>query len=108
RLLVVAPVGRALHLFGQPADDLVLLALQEKHGVRHILGVGFRPDLAGARRRAALDLVQEARPRAILEHRVLARAQAEDALQELDALAYRVRVRERPEVAVALVLRSAV
>ena len=44
----------------------------------------------------------------MLEHRVLAGAQAEHALQELDALAHRIGVRERTEVPVATVLRAAV
>src|SRR5207237_9901025 len=65
-------------------------------------------DQAGARRGAAVDLVQQAGARAVLEHRVLAGAQAEHALQELDALAHRVGVRKRAEVAVLPVLRAAV
>src|SRR5690606_24667589 len=61
-----------------------------------------------ARRGAALDLVQQTGARAVLEHRVLAGTQAEDLLQQVDALPRRTAVRERPEVARAARERAAV
>ena len=53
------------------------------------VGGGFRGDQADTWRRAAFDLVKQARPRAVVEHRTLAGAQAKHLLQEVDALAHR-------------------
>src|SRR5207302_1598460 len=52
-------------------------------------------------------LVEQARPGAVLEHRVFAGAQPEHPLQKLDALTDRMGVRERAEIAVLAVLRAA-
>src|SRR3954469_13033626 len=84
RLLVMPFVRRTLHLFGQPLDHVVFPALQEEHRIRDILGIHLRRDLAGARRRAPVNLVEQAGARAVLEHRIFAGPQAEDALQELN------------------------
>jgi hypothetical protein len=58
--------------------------------------------MADAGRAAALDLMQQTRPRAVAEHAVLAGAQAEHLLQDLDAFAHRQRVRKRAEGAMFL------
>src|SRR5206468_3852091 len=108
RLFVVLRVGGCVHLVAQAADHVVFAPLEEQHGVRHVLGVLPGRDQAGARLGAAVELVQQAGARAVLEHRVLAGAQAEHALQEVDALAHRVGVRKRAEIAVLPVLRAAV
>src|SRR4051812_15251792 len=84
RLLVMPFVRRTLHLFGQPLDHVVFPAPQEQHRIRDILGIHLRRDLAGARRRAPVNLVEQAGARAVLEHRIFAGPQAEDALQELN------------------------
>jgi hypothetical protein len=107
-LLILSLLGSRMHLFRQAPDDIVLPAFQEERGVVDVLGIDFGRDLAGAWGCAALDLVQQAGTRAVLEHRVLAGAQLEHALQELDALAHCVGVGKRTEIAMALVLRSAV
>src|ERR1041384_4946749 len=99
--------GRALHFLREAPDDVILAAFEKKHGVRHVLRIRAGRDLAGARRRAAVDLVQQTGTRAVLEHRVLAGAQAEHALQELDALTHGVGVRERAEVAMLALARAA-
>src|SRR5439155_27244365 len=82
-------------------------SLQEQDRVRHVLRIGLGRDLAGARRGAALDLMKQTRPRAVLEHRVLAGAKAKYPLQELDALAHGVGVGKGAEIAVLLVLGAA-
>ncbi len=73
-----------------------------------VLRVGFGADQSYAGRGAAADLVQQAGPRSVLEHRVLAGAKAKHPLQQLDALAHCTRVGKRSEVAVGLVHRAAV
>ena len=70
-----------LHHFGLPAE-------QETRGIRYVDRVILVGDRADARRRAAPDLVQQARSRAVVEDRILAGAQLEHALQDLDALAH--------------------
>ena len=109
RRFLVMPLRRSVfHALAQQPGDVVLAAFEEQFRAVHVLRVAFRRDQPGARRGAAPDLVQQAGARAVLEHRVLAGAQAEHALQQLDALAHRVGVRERAEMAVALLFRPAV
>ena len=57
---------------------------------------------------AAMDLVQQAGPRAVVEDGVLAGAQLEHALQDLHALAHRMRAGEGAEVLVPAVSRAPV
>src|SRR5574341_2074511 len=108
RLLITHASGGGVHALGQPLDDLVFLPRQKQGGARDVLLVGTLADEAHARRGAAPDLVQQAWPRAVAEHGVLAGADAERILQELDALAHRPRVGEWPEVAGPLVEAAAV
>jgi hypothetical protein len=70
--------------------------------------VVLRGDQLHAGTRAALDLVQQAGPGSVGEHRVLAGAQAEHLLQQLDGFLHRPGARIRPEVAVLAVDRAAV
>ena len=100
--------GEAMHLLLEFLHHFALPAEQETRCIRHIARVILVADQADARRRAAPDLMQQARPRAVGEHRVLAGAQLEHALQDLDAFAHGPRARERPEVLVLLVDRAAV
>ena len=88
--------------------QLVLVAEQEALGVLDVARVVVGRDQAHARPRAALDLVQQARPRAVVEDGVLAGAQAEHLLDQLDRLLDRPGARERAEVAVLAVDRAAV
>src|SRR6185437_4476805 len=71
---------------------------EEFVGLAHQLGVAGKIDLARARRRAALDLVEQARPRAALEKRIRARAQQERALQRVDGAVDRAGIGERTVV----------
>ncbi|MDW8468882.1 MAG: hypothetical protein RML56_07855 [Burkholderiales bacterium] len=100
RLLVAHRGGRGLHLFHEHAAHVVLASLEEHFGRLHVLPIARLVDQPGARRAAAPNLVEQAGARAVLEDRVLARAQAEHTLQQLDALAHRLRMRERSEVPV--------
>ncbi len=101
RLLEPQLGRRRMHLRLDVGQHLALAALQEARRGLDILGVAARIDQPHARRAAAADLVQQAGPRPVREHRVLAGAQPEHLLQRLDRLAHRPRVRIRSEVAVA-------
>jgi hypothetical protein len=81
------------------AHEVVLASAQEQRRVLHVARVVLLADQPGAWRRAAMDLVQQAGSRAVGEHRVLAGAQPEYLLQQLDALAHGRRMREGAEVA---------
>ena len=77
--------GRGLlHLAGQLVLDRLAPAGQERVGFAHQHCVILKIDLGSARRRAALDLVQQARPGPALEKRIAAGAQQERALQRVD------------------------
>ena len=88
-LLVLQHLGVGHHLCLQFFHHLLLLTQQKALGVAHIAGVIGRADQAHAGARAAADLVKQARPRTIVEHRVLAGAQLEHLLDQLDGLAHR-------------------
>ena len=114
---LIADFGRLLeteclrvrhHLRPQGIDQLLLLALEKALGVRDVAGIVGRLDEADARARATLDLVQQAGPRAVREHRVLAGPKVEDLLQQLDRFLHRPGARKRPEVTMALVDGAAV
>ena len=106
-LLVVEPVGRFLHQALIHLAHVLALAAQEAHGLPDQRVVLVEADLAGARRRAALDLMQQARPRAALEHGVRARPQQERPLQHVDGAVDRAGRGERPEVFALAVARAA-
>ena len=108
RLLELQRLGALQHLGLERIHQLLLLALQEALGVGDVLGVVLDRDVVDARPRAALDLVQQARPGAVGEHRVLAGAQVKHLLHQLDRILHRPGGRERAEVAVLLVDRAAV
>ncbi len=108
RFFVAPRFGRDFHLVAQRFNHIVFTAFQEELGALHVFRIALGGNQPGARRSAAPDLMQEARARAVLEHGVLAGTQAKHALQQLDALTHRVCMRKRPEVAVALVARTAV
>src|SRR2546425_6483682 len=108
RLLVAPRFGGLLHARLDPLERGVAAALEVELRALDVLRVGFGADQSYAGRGAAADLVQQAGPRAVLEHRVLAGAQPEHSLQQLDALAHCTRVGKRSEVAVGLVHRAAV
>jgi hypothetical protein len=108
RFLVLEGVGVGHHALLQRVQHLLLLAEQEALGVGHVALVVLRVHEADARRAAAADLVQQARPRAVGKDRVLASAQPEHLLDVVDGILHRPGARERAEVAVLLVHGAAV
>src|SRR5260363_302938 len=59
-------------------------------------------DGAGARRAAPANRMQQTGPRAMVKYGVLATALLKDALRNMDALAYRARIRKRAEIMMRL------
>ena len=108
RLFELQPLGMLHHPRLEPLQHRLGLPVQESLGVVHVLPVVLRRDQVHARRRAALDLVQQARPGAIGEHGVLAGAQPEYLLQQLDRLLDRPGAGIGAEVAVPAVDRPPV
>ena len=90
-----------LHARLDLAHHVLRLAVEKAHGALHIGRVFFLAQGLHARRRAAPDLMQQARPRAVGEHRVFAGPQAKDLLQYLDGLAHRPGVGIRAEIPAA-------
>src|SRR5690606_3864014 len=84
------------------------LARQEVVGFAHQLGIFRELDLARAGAGAALDLIEQARPRAALEETIRARAQQERALQRRDGAVDRPDRRERTVILTRPAARAAV
>ena len=102
RLLEFQLVGVRHHAFFQRRHHLLRIASQEFFGMRHILRVVFCRDVAHARCRTAFDLVQQAGPCAVIEHRVFAGAQVKHFLQQQNGFLHRPRAGVRAKVAVLL------
>ena len=91
-------VARRGHAIGKPTLDLPAAAREEGPRLLHQhVVVGFA-DPAHARRRATLDLILQARPRAAIQHRIRAGAQREGALERVDREVHGACGRERAEV----------
>ena len=101
-LLEGEALGGGLHPVREVVDDLARLAVEEAGGEPDVGGIGLGLDQPDAGRGATLDLVQQAGTRAVGEDGVLAGAQLEGLLQQVDALAHRPGVGEGAEVARAL------
>ena len=89
-------------------QQLLGFAAQHRLGVRHVGRVGLGRDQVDTGPRAALDLIEQARSRAIGEHRVLTGAQPEHLLQQQDGFLDRPGTWVGTEVAMAFVHRAAV
>ena len=107
-LLVVEAVGRLLHEALIHLPRVLALAAQEAHRLLDQRIVVLEADLAGAGRRAALDLIEQAGTRAALEHGIRAGAQQEGPLQHVDGAVDGAGGGERPEVVALAVARAAV
>ena len=107
-LLVVEVLGRLLHQPLVHLPHVLAFAAQEARRLLDQRAVVLEADLAGAGRRAALDLVEQAGPRAALEHGVRAGAQQERPLQHVDGAVDGAGRGERPEVVALAVARAAV
>ena len=106
--LEVERLRRLLHLDGELLLHGAALAGEERGRFAHEFRIFGELDLARARRRAALDLVQQARPRAAFEEAVGAGAQQERALQRGDGAVHRPDRGERAVVAAVAVAGAAV
>ncbi len=106
--LVVQRLGAGAHALRQLVDHRLRLAAQEALGMFDIERVVLVRDQPDAGPRAAPDLVQQAGPRAVREHGVLAGAQPEDLLDQVDRLLHRPGAGIGPEVAVPTVDRAPV
>ncbi len=98
RLLVQHLLAVLLHLLSQQAQDFLRLAAQEHQRLFHIAPIDGRIHAADARRAAAVDLVQDARSRAVLQLAVAARSNREQPLQEADRLLHVARAGVRAEI----------
>ena len=90
-----------LHLLFESRQHVAALALEKHDGQADVLRVLLAADQADAGRAAAVDLVLQARSRAVLEEAVLAGTNAEESLQDVEAVAHGRRARKRPEVPTA-------
>src|SRR5882672_5204420 len=103
--LEIERLGRLVHF----ACEIFLYgaapARQELLRLPHQLVIGGARYLARAGRRAALDLVEQARPGAAVEHGIRAGQDQEGALQRRDSAVHRVDRRERPEIVAVAVAR---
>ena len=95
--LELEPVGGLQHHPLQLGTHGLALAAQEFDGLVNEHGVVGLADLASARRRAALDLVQQTRPGAAVEHTIGAGAQQKRTLQRVDRAVDGAGRGERPE-----------
>src|SRR6516225_12262866 len=84
RPLEVERRGSLLHFGRERVLDRLALARKKRVRLAHQFAVFGKVDLARARAGAALDLIEQARPRAALEEWVGTRAQQEGALQRRD------------------------
>src|SRR5258708_8851236 len=87
---------------GERGLHLARLAGEERRGLVDELAVARLVDAPDARSRAALDLVEQARPGARREHRVRARAQQERTLQRGERLVDRAPPPEGAEILAVL------
>ncbi len=91
-----------VHAGVERAHDLAVLPFEQLERLGDVAGVLVAIDLEAARRGTALDLILDARPRAVAQHGVAATAQRKDLAQHPQRLAHRPRRRERAEIARAV------
>ncbi len=96
--LEIQRVAGGLHVGCQPRLNVAALAREEIPRLFHQLPVILQRDAAGAGRRAALDLIQQAGARAAAVDAVVAGAQQEGALQRRDGAMHGARRGEWPVV----------
>ena len=100
RALELERSRRCFHLCLQLDQHFIRLAAQEQRRAFDVVAVFVFTDEADAGRRAALDLIEHARPGTVGE-------QHEHLLQRRDAIADRARAGERPEIPVTAIKRAA-
>ena len=107
-LLKLEQLRVMLHFSLQLGHDVLRLTAQKPRSIGCVHGVLLSVDVPHARGRATLDLVQQARPGAVVEHRVLTGAQTENLLQQQDTFFHRPSARIRTKVMVLFFNRAAV
>ena len=108
RLLELELVGVRQHALLQVGHDLLGFSPQKPCGAGHIVGIVLHRDVADTGPRAALDLKQQARARAMAEHRVFTSAQVKNFLHQPNGFAHRPYAGVRPKIIMPLVDRAAV
>ena len=105
RFLISLALRGVLHPAAQVARQFLRAALEEQSGVVDgLLILRLRADAVDARRDAALDVVLEARPRALAGDHLVARSDAEQAMRERHRAPRQPRRQERPGVDVLVAL----
>ena len=92
---------------GEAALDRAAAAGEEIARLLDQLGIFVERNLSRARRRAALDLVEQARPGSIGVKTVRAGAQEKRPLQRVEGAKHRARARERTEIVADEIARAA-
>ena len=95
-------IGRGFHSGFELRQHVGAVAVQEEHRQSHVFGVAFSVDQTHAGAAATLYLILKAGARTVLEEAVRAGANAEELLQDIQAVAHRRRAGEWPEVAAGL------
>ncbi len=108
RLFKLQLVGMRHHSRLQRLQQFLGFTTQQGLGVLHVGGIGLGRNQFHAGPRAALDLIEQARPRAVGKNRVFAGAQPEHLLQQLDGFFHRPGAGIGAEIAVLFVYRAAV
>src|SRR5690606_27217682 len=99
---------RLFHARGELVDELGPTSFEHFDCVVDVLAIVLRRNQAHAWARAALDLILQARPRAIREEAVAARSQQEELLKQKQGLTCRARVRVRAEEAARKLAAAAI
>ena len=107
RRLEIELLGGLLHLLGKLGLHHLALAIEESFRLLHQFAIGRGLDIADTRRRAALDLVQQAGPRPVRIDAVIAGAQQEGLLQRVDRPVDRARRSEGSIIAALAVAAAA-
>src|SRR5690606_39270540 len=97
-LLEIQALGGAFHRAAQLVGQLVAAPLEQQGGAADALGILARRHQSHAGRAAAADLVLQARPGPVAEHAVLATAQLEQLVHQVERVADRADARIRTEV----------
>ncbi len=107
RALEIERRGGLVHCVAKAVLDRAAAAGKEIARFLDQLGVVVERNLAGARRRAALDLVEQARPGSIGVKTVRAGAQEKRPLQRVEGAKHRAGARERAEIVAGETARAA-
>src|SRR5690606_37212147 len=106
-LEVETGAGR-FHQTAQFVGEFIAAPVQQQRGATHAFVVFARRHQTDTGRTAAADLVLQARPRTVAEHAVLATAQLEQLVHQVERVAYRTDAGVRAEITTRDRTRAAV